>query len=109
MVSDAPPELDELCIRLLRRKPEDDQRARNLAILGAWPDRTIAASDNHAYVSWRKTTPFVGRERQLRELEDASTSRGTRTNRHGLSPWRLRNGKRPQLLDTFLSVREEAV
>jgi serine/threonine protein kinase/tetratricopeptide (TPR) repeat protein len=73
LVSDIPPDLDDLCVRLLRRKPaERPSGAEVLRILGHGTtgplQMPIVASPAPPLV---QTQPFVGRARQLRELEDA--------------------------------------
>ena len=72
LVKNVPAELNDLCVRLLRRNPEERPSGREvLRILGhgktgplqrpiATPPPTVAL-----------TAPFVGRDRQLRELTDA--------------------------------------
>ena len=81
LVKNVPPELNDLCVRLLRRNPEERPSGREvLRILGygktgplqrpiATPASTVAL-----------TAPFVGRDRQLRELTDAfNVTRGGQT------------------------------
>ncbi|MGH9933151.1 MAG: serine/threonine-protein kinase PknK [Pyrinomonadaceae bacterium] len=72
LVSDAPPELNDLCVRLLRRKPEERPTGREvLRILGHGRTGPLQQPVSTPAPSVAQTTPFVGRERQLRELEDA--------------------------------------
>ena len=61
-----PADLDELCMALLRRRPEDrPDAAEMLSRLGERnPPATTAAAD-------RRPTVFVGRSKELRELEEA--------------------------------------
>ncbi len=73
LVRDTPPELNDLCIRLLRRKPEERPSGREvLRILGHGKtgplQRPIVSSPAQSSV---QTSNFFGRERQLRELEAA--------------------------------------
>jgi tetratricopeptide (TPR) repeat protein len=73
LVGDIPPNLDDLCVRLLRRKPAERPSGREiLRILGHGKtgplQRPIVAAPAQSLV---QTLPFVGRARQLRELEDA--------------------------------------
>lgn len=73
LVSDVPPELNDLCVQLLRRKPDERPLGRDvLRILGhgrTGPlQRAIVSSPAPSLV---QTQSFVGRERQLRELEEA--------------------------------------
>ena len=73
LVTDIPPELDDLCVQLLRRKPDERPSGREvLRILGhgrTGPlQRPIVSSPAPSLV---ETQSFVGREKQLRELEDA--------------------------------------
>jgi len=73
LVHNCPEDLNELCVRLLARKPED--RPTGSEILqtlghdktGPIPQQLISSPAP----SLVQTVPFVGRERQLRELEDA--------------------------------------
>src|SRR6266851_8423365 len=73
LVSNVPPDLNDLCVRLLRRKPEERPSGREvLRILGHGKTGplqlpiTSAPAAAHA-----PTTAFVGRERQLRQLNEA--------------------------------------
>ncbi len=73
LVRNCPDDLNELCSRLLRRKPEDRPSSSEiLRLLGH--GRTGLAEQpggSSTAQSSSQTTPFVGRGRQLRELEDA--------------------------------------
>jgi serine/threonine protein kinase len=72
LVSDTPPELNDLCVRLLRRKPEERPNGREvLRILGHGRTGPLQRPISLPASSVAQTAPFVGRERQLRELEDA--------------------------------------
>ncbi len=73
LVRNVPEDLNDLCVRLLRRKPEERPAGREiLRILGQGKtgplQRPIVSSPAPSLV---QTSAFVGRERQLRELEDA--------------------------------------
>lgn len=75
LVANVPPALDDLCVRLLRRKPEDRPSGREvLRILGQGKTGPLrspivsAPAPSHA-----PTGTFVGRERQLRQLDEAFT------------------------------------
>jgi serine/threonine protein kinase/tetratricopeptide (TPR) repeat protein len=73
LAPDIPPELNDLCTRLLRRKPEERPSDREiLRILGhgrTGPLQSpIVSTPTPSFV---QTQSFVGRARQLRELEDA--------------------------------------
>jgi len=73
IVSDVPEVLNDLCVRLLRRKPEERPSGREvLRILGHGKTgplhRPLVATTAPSLV---QTLPFVGRARQLRELKDA--------------------------------------
>src|ERR1044071_6831773 len=82
VVADVPPELEDLCMRLLRRKPEDRPSGREvLRRLGHGKtgplQRPIMSAPQPSQVT---SDTFVGRERQLRELADAfSFTRGGQT------------------------------
>ena len=73
LVSSVPPDLNELCVGLLRRKPEERPSGREvLRVLGHGktdplqrPIMSAPAQSNAL------TTAFVGRERQLRQLSEA--------------------------------------
>jgi serine/threonine protein kinase/tetratricopeptide (TPR) repeat protein len=72
IVREVPPPLEDLCIRLLRRKPEERPTGREvLRILGRGKTgplhRPLVAAPAPSLVQ----APFVGRSRQLRELKDA--------------------------------------
>ena len=72
LVSDTPPDLNDLCVRLLRRKPEERPTGREvLRILGHGRTGPLQRPISSPSLSVAQTTPFVGRERQLGELEDA--------------------------------------
>jgi serine/threonine protein kinase/tetratricopeptide (TPR) repeat protein len=65
--SEVPRDLNELCMKLLRRKPETRPTGREvLRILGTRTPGSLPASFNTTAES-----PFIGRERQLAELHDA--------------------------------------
>ncbi len=73
LVSGVPEDLNRLCVRLLQRNPENRPTGREtLRILGQGKTgplhAPIMSSPAPAQVD---TRPFVGRERQLRQLEDA--------------------------------------
>jgi len=69
-------QLDELCIRLLRRKPEEPTKRREiLRILGHGRTGPLQRPITTPTLSVAQTTPFVGRERQLRNSKMLSTSR----------------------------------
>src|SRR6266542_6005914 len=72
LVKDIPPELNDLCIRLLRRKPEERPSGREiLRILGHGKTGPLQRPITSAAPALVQTSAFIGRERQLRELEDA--------------------------------------
>jgi eukaryotic-like serine/threonine-protein kinase len=72
LVSDIPADLNDLCIRLLRRKPEERPSGREiLRILGHGKTGPLQRPISSTASSSVQTSSFVGRERQLRELEDA--------------------------------------
>jgi len=72
LVANTPPELNDLCVGLLRRKPEERPSGRDvLRILGHGRTGPLQRPISTPTSSLTQTTPFVGRERQLRELEDA--------------------------------------
>ncbi len=72
LVPDVPPELGDLCVRLLRRKPEERPSGREvLRILGHGKTGPLQRPISSPAPSVAQTAPFVGRERQLRELEAA--------------------------------------
>ncbi|HEV7473089.1 MAG TPA: protein kinase, partial [Pyrinomonadaceae bacterium] len=71
LVKNIPPELNDLCVRLLRRNPEERPTGREiLRILGHGKTGPLQRPISSPLPS-PETTPFVGRERQLRELEEA--------------------------------------
>ena len=72
IVGDIPDELNDLCVRLLRRNPEERPSGREiLRILGHGKTGPLQRPISTPTPSVAQTAPFVGRERQLRELEDA--------------------------------------
>lgn len=72
LVANTPPELNDLCVGLLRRKPEERPGGRDvLRILGHGRTGPLQRPISSPTPSVAQTDPFVGRERQLRELEDA--------------------------------------
>ncbi|HEV7680861.1 MAG TPA: serine/threonine-protein kinase, partial [Pyrinomonadaceae bacterium] len=72
LVKHVPRELNDLCIRLLRRKPEERPTGREvLRILGHGRTGPLQRPIASPAASPAQITPFVGRERQLRELANA--------------------------------------
>ena len=73
IVSDVPQDLNDLTVRLLRRKPEDRPSGREvLRILGHGKTGPLKRPFMPSLISSSvQTTPFVGRERQLQELMEA--------------------------------------
>ena len=72
LVATTPPELNDLCVGLLRRKPEERPNGREvLRILGHGRTGPLQRPISTPTPSVAQAAPFVGRERQLRELEDA--------------------------------------
>jgi serine/threonine protein kinase/tetratricopeptide (TPR) repeat protein len=72
VVSALPAELNDLCVRLLRRNPEERPSGREiLRTLGYGKTGPLQRPISTPALSVAQTAPFVGRERQLRELEDA--------------------------------------
>ena len=73
LVSDVPPRLDDLCVRMLRRKPEERPSGREiLRILGRGKTGPLQQPIVAALAPpLTQSLPFIGRARQLRELEDA--------------------------------------
>jgi serine/threonine protein kinase/tetratricopeptide (TPR) repeat protein len=72
LVTDTPQELNDLCVGLLRRKPEERPSGREvLRILGHGRTGPLHRPISTPTTSVAQAAPFVGRERQLRELEDA--------------------------------------
>jgi eukaryotic-like serine/threonine-protein kinase len=72
LVRNVPTELNDLCVRLLRRKPEERPTGREvLRILGHGKTGPLQRPISSPGLSVAQSVPFVGRERQLRELEDA--------------------------------------
>jgi len=73
LVKNVPEDLNDLCVALLRRKPEERPSGREvLRVLGHGKTgpllRPIMASPAAFAI---QTSPFIGRERQLQELADA--------------------------------------
>ena len=94
LVSDIPPDLNDLCVRLLRRKPEERPSGREiLRILGHGKTGPLQRPISSTASSSVQTSSFVGRERQLRELEGCFCCYQARANRDGLSSRQLGNGK----------------
>jgi serine/threonine protein kinase/tetratricopeptide (TPR) repeat protein len=72
LVRNIPPELNDLCVRLLRRNPAERPSGREiLRILGHGKTGPLQRPISSATASPTQVAPFVGRERQLRELETA--------------------------------------
>ncbi len=72
LVSNIPSDLNDLCVRLLRRKPEErPSDLEILRILGHGNTGPLQRPISSTALSSVQTSTFVGRERQLRELEDA--------------------------------------
>jgi serine/threonine protein kinase len=72
LVKNVPPELNDLCIRLLRRKPEERPGGREvLRILGHGRTGPLQRPISTPAPSVALAIPFVGRERQLQELANA--------------------------------------
>jgi eukaryotic-like serine/threonine-protein kinase len=73
LVPNVPPELDDLCMRLLARNPEERPTGHEiLRILGHGKTGPLQQPLMPAAVSSSfTTTPFVGRQRQMQELHDA--------------------------------------
>ncbi len=73
LVGNCPEDLNDLCVRLLRRKPEERPAGSEILLIlghgktGPSPQPVISSPAQ----SLIQTTPFVGRERQLCELADA--------------------------------------
>jgi len=67
IVEDVPDELNDLCVRLLRRNPEERPSGREiLRILGQGKTGPLQRPISTPAPSVAQTAPFVGRERQLR-------------------------------------------
>jgi serine/threonine protein kinase len=62
--AEVPPDLDALCVALLRRRPE--QRPRGAEVLAAFP-----AESKERVRTAPPSAPFVGRARELAQLRDA--------------------------------------
>jgi serine/threonine protein kinase/tetratricopeptide (TPR) repeat protein len=72
IVKDVPPDLNDLCVRLLRRDPEERPSGREvLRILGHGKTGPLQRPISTPISSASQTAPFVGRERQLREIDEA--------------------------------------
>jgi serine/threonine protein kinase/tetratricopeptide (TPR) repeat protein len=73
LVNNVPPDLNDLCVRLLRRKPEERPDGREvLRILGHGKTGPLQRPIMSAPAqSLSPTADFVGRERQLRQLNEA--------------------------------------
>jgi eukaryotic-like serine/threonine-protein kinase len=72
LVADLPPELNKLCVSLLRRKPEERPSGREvLHILGRGKTGPLQQPISAAAPSVAQTASFFGRQRQLRELAEA--------------------------------------
>jgi serine/threonine protein kinase/tetratricopeptide (TPR) repeat protein len=79
LVRDVPAELNDLCVRLLHRNPDERPTGRQiLRILGHGRTGPLQRPISTPASSLDEAAPFVGRERQLRELADAysATRRG---------------------------------
>ncbi|HET6891286.1 MAG TPA: protein kinase, partial [Pyrinomonadaceae bacterium] len=82
LVPDVPPELDDLCMRLLARVPEERPSGHEiLRILGHGKTGPLQRPLMPAGISSSfTTTPFVGRQTQMQQLHDAfAVSRGDQT------------------------------
>src|SRR6185436_19743572 len=72
IVKNIPAELNDLCVRLLHRKPEERPSGREvLRILGHGKTGPLQRPISTPAISAGQAAPFVGRERQLREIEEA--------------------------------------
>jgi serine/threonine protein kinase/tetratricopeptide (TPR) repeat protein len=73
LVNNVPPDLNDLCVRLLRRKPEERPNGREvLRILGHGKTGPLQRPIMSAPApSSALTAAFVGRERQMRQLNEA--------------------------------------
>ncbi|HZE64796.1 MAG TPA: protein kinase [Pyrinomonadaceae bacterium] len=73
LVNNVPPDLNDLCVQLLRRKPEERPSGREvLRILGHGKTGPLQLPIMSAPAAAHAPTPaFVGRERQLRQLNEA--------------------------------------
>ncbi|HKP46061.1 MAG TPA: protein kinase [Pyrinomonadaceae bacterium] len=72
LVSETPPDLNDLCVRLLRRKPADRPAGREvLRILGYGKTGPLRQPIVASPQTQSSLETFVGRDRQLRQLADA--------------------------------------
>jgi serine/threonine protein kinase/tetratricopeptide (TPR) repeat protein len=72
LVRNISPELNDLCVRLLQRDPEERPSGREvLRLLGHGKTGPLQRPISSTTASLDQAAPFVGRERQLRELMDA--------------------------------------
>lgn len=73
LARNCPEDLNDLCVRLLRRRPEDrPDSSEILGILGHVKTSSLSQSGGSPPAqSVQQMVPFVGRAIQLRELEDA--------------------------------------
>jgi serine/threonine protein kinase/tetratricopeptide (TPR) repeat protein len=72
LLRNCPPDLNDLCVGLLRRNPEERPTGQEiLKILGHKVNSLQQPAISSPVQSTTQTMPFVGRERQLREVEDA--------------------------------------
>jgi serine/threonine protein kinase len=72
LVRDVPPELNDLCMRLLARDPAQRPIGREvLRILGHGKTGPLKVPLMPATASVVDSSPFVGRQQQLKELQDA--------------------------------------
>ncbi|MBA2527601.1 MAG: protein kinase [Pyrinomonadaceae bacterium] len=75
LVRDVSEELNDLCVSLLRRKPEDRPTGRDvLRVLGHGTTGSLEQPLMPTPVSSLNSVPFIGRERHKRELRDAFTA-----------------------------------
>ena len=89
-----PSDLNNLCVRLLRRKPEDRPSGKEilgmLGHLSTGPLRPIVSSPPQPLA---ESSTFIGREPQLQQLERCIRTHTARPNGHSLSSWKLRHGQ----------------
>jgi serine/threonine protein kinase/tetratricopeptide (TPR) repeat protein len=71
LLRNCPEDLDDLCIRLLRRRPEDRPSSSEILRLLGHGKTSSSLQPAASTQSVTQSNPFVGRGRQLRELEDA--------------------------------------